>query len=52
MTLDRAEFEAQKARKLAEQATDQELFDLGREFVVESGPPVTSFNLRGYLLCG
>lgn len=36
MTFDRAEFEAQKAQMLTEQAMDQELFDLGREFIVKS----------------
>lgn len=36
MTFDRAEFEAQKARMLAEQAMDRELFDLAREFIVKS----------------
>lgn len=36
MTFDRAEFEAQKAQMLTEQALDHELFDLGREFIVKS----------------
>ena len=36
MTFDRAEFEVQKARMLAEQAKDRDLFTLGRGFIVKS----------------